>query len=212
MINALIAAIGIAFILFASELLWRTTKLKGEYARKFVHIIAGTYIAFLPFWVGYGWIMLLAIGFLLANVLNRATKIFHAIHATRRRSWGDLLLSFGIFTAAALHPEPWLFAAAILHVSLADGLAAVVGTKYGKIRYKFLDHGKSAIGSFTFYIVSFCVIASALVFGKVVVHDAGIFLIVSPLVTTSLEHASGYGTDNITLPISVLLLFSLFSV
>jgi phytol kinase len=211
MINALIAATGIAGILFASEFLWRVANLKGEFARKFVHIVAGSYIAFLPFWVSYGWIMVLAVGFVLANVFNRATNIFQAIHATKRRSWGDLLLSFGILLTATIRPDPWFFAAAMLHVSLADGLAAVIGTKYGKVRYKFLDHGKSFIGSLTFFIVSTGIIALTTVMDERAQAGAAALLLVIPLVATMLENVSGYGTDNVTLPIGVLLLLNLFS-
>lgn len=211
MINALIAAAGVAGILIASELLWRMSSLRGEFARKFVHIIAGSYIAFLPFWVSYGWIMLLAVGFIIANILNRATSIFHAIHATKRRSWGDLLLSVGILLTAALRPSPWFFAAAILHVSLADGLAAVIGTKYGRIRYKFFDHGKSIIGSVTFFIVSTGIIALTTIMDDRAQAGAAALLLVIPLIATMLENVSGYGTDNITLPLSILLLLNLFS-
>lgn len=209
MINALIAAAGIALLLIGSELLWRNIKLSDEVARKFVHIAAGSYIAFLPFWVSYGWIMLLAVGFIAANFINRATNLFHAIHATKRRSWGDLLLSIGILVTAGLRPSPWVFAAAILHVSLADGLAAVIGTKYGKIRYKFLDHGKSALGSLTFFITSVFIIALTVSYGDLNGVNGWALLLLTPLVTTALENISGYGTDNITLPLSVLLLFSL---
>ena len=64
MIQAILATIVIAVILLMSEYLWRTLHIKGEFARKFVHIIAGSFIAFLPFWVSYGWIAVLAVGFI----------------------------------------------------------------------------------------------------------------------------------------------------
>lgn len=125
MLNAILAAAGIAAILIVSEIAWRKARLRDELARKFVHICCGTFIAFLPLWVSYNWIMILAIGFVIANVINRYVDFFHAIHSVRRKSWGDVLFGVGVFIVALFQPEPWLFTVAILQVSLADGLAAI---------------------------------------------------------------------------------------
>ncbi len=211
MFQALTAAFFVGVILFVSEYLWHNTHLKGEFARKFVHIVAGSYIAFFPFWISYGWIMVLAVGFVIANLLNRYSTVFHAIHAIKRKTWGDILFGLGIFLTAALRPEPWLFTAAILHVSLADGLAAVIGARFGKHHYKFLDHVKTPIGSLTFLITSFVIVLVSVHFGHLSgTYSLSALLIFLPLLATLIVNISGFGTDNITLPMAVLLLFNTF--
>ncbi len=208
MINTLFATLVIAVILVASEVLWRKKKLRGELARKFVHIIAGTYIAFLPFWIGYGWMSLLALGFIAANLVNRYTHLFHAIHAITRLSWGDLFFGVGILLVSLLSPNKWLFAGAILQVAIADGFAAVVGLRYSKKLYKILGHTKSIIGTSTYFLLSFLIVVVTVRMGHLYVSSA-VYIFV-PLLMTALENVSGYGTDNAILPLSFLLAINFF--
>lgn len=213
MVHAASAVIIIAFILCLSEILWRKAHIKGEFARKFVHIIAGCFIAFLPFWLSYGWIELLSVGFIVANILNRYTPLFHAIHAITRKSWGDLFFGVGILLAASVRPNKWIFAAAILQVALADGLAAIVGSHYGKHKYKLFDHYKSPIGTLTFMVTSFFVTLIVLVLSNFhLQHSQVLVLTIIPLAMTILENISGYGTDNVVLPVGYLVLLYLFKV
>ena len=212
MINAVFATFVIFLMLVLSEFLWRKARIRGEFARKFVHIMAGSFIAFLPFWVSYGWVSLLAVGFIAANLLNRYTPLFHAIHAITRKSWGDLLFGFAILITSLLRPNKWLFVGAILQVAVADGLAAVVGTHYGKKPYKLFDHYKSIIGTLAFFVTSVLILTLVVTVGGVTAR-AGIislFLLI-PISMTVLENLSGYGTDNILLPLGFLLLVRVMS-
>lgn len=213
MINAIFATAIIFVLLLLSEQLWKDKQIRGEFSRKFVHVIAGSFIAFLPFWNTYGWIALLALGFIAANLLNRYTKLFHAIHTITRRSWGDLLFGTGILLAALLRPNKWIFAGAILQVALADGFAAIIGTRYGKHKYKLYGHTKSPIGTLTFYVVSLLVTALVLYFGGETVETHRIAaLIVVPATLTAVENISGYGTDNVTLPLGFLVLLKVLNI
>lgn len=205
MTSAVLATLAIALILVVSEYLWRKMRIKGEIARKFVHIIAGSFIAFLPFWVSYGWITVLSIGFIAANFVNHYTPIFHAIHAIKRRSWGDLLFGVGIFMCAVVKPNKWIFAGAILQVAFADGLAAVIGSTYSKRKYRIFDHYKSVLGSFTFLASSMLISLLVVYVGGYVSSNAIAALILIPSGLTVLENISGYGTDNVILPVTFLL-------
>jgi phytol kinase len=213
MLHAIVATACIGLILVLSEVLWRHAHIRGEFARKFVHILAGVFIAFLPFWNSYGWITLLAIGFIIANILNRYSPLFHAIHAITRKSWGDFLFAIGILVSALVRPNKWLFAGAILQVALADGLAAVIGTHYAKHRYKIVDHFKSPIGTLTFYIASVATLYFVVYLGNLssLYHTPLIYLLV-PIGMTILENISGYGSDNVFLPVGFLLLMHVLRV
>ncbi len=208
MFNSFLATLVIAAILVASEVLWRKKKLRGELARKFVHIIAGTYIAFLPFWIGYGWMSVLALGFIAANLVNRYTHLFHAIHAITRLSWGDLFFGVGVLLVSLLSPNKWLFAGAILQVAIADGFAAVLGISYSKKMYKVFGHTKSIIGTSTYFFLSLLIVVLTVRMGDLHVSSAVYVLV--PLLMAALENVSGYGTDNMILPLSFLLAMNFF--
>jgi dolichol kinase len=214
MIQAVLAAFVIAVILFVSEWGWKRSKFKDEVARKFVHIVSGSFIAFLPFWVDYTWIKVLAIGFVVANIVNRYTNWFHAIHAVPRKSWGDVLFGVGVLAVALFEPPPWLFAASILQVSLADGLAAVTGVTYGKTHGQYFLFGqpKSVIGSVTFLATSLLITALALVMHNYFANPLGLWplIIMLPLLLACAENLAVYGTDNLVLPLLTLWALSLF--
>ncbi|MBA2279119.1 hypothetical protein H0V99_01600 [Candidatus Saccharibacteria bacterium] len=214
MVSAIFAALAIAALLVLSEYAWKRAKIQDEVARKFVHITSGTFIAFLPFWVSYDWIKLLAVGFVVVNIVNRFTNSFHAIHSVQRKSWGDILFGVGVFAIAWFEPASWLFAASILQVSLADGLAAVAGVTYGKKHgsYYLLGQPKSFIGSLVFYGVSMMVISITL-FSYNYFADPlslGLVIILLPLMLACVENLAVYGTDNLFLPLATLWALSLF--
>lgn len=214
MINAFLAALGIAVILVVSEVAWKRAHIYDELARKFVHISSGVFIAFLPFWVDYAWIMVLAVGFVIANVINRYTNYFHAIHAVKRKSWGDVLFGVGVFIVAWFEPSPWLFAASILQVSLADGLAAVAGVTYGRThgRYYLFTQPKSIIGSTLFFVISMLITAGLFLVDGYFADPLTLLpvIVMLPLLLVCIENLAVYGTDNILLPVVTLAVLSLF--
>lgn len=71
MINLLIAFLGIGICLILGEILWRKRILKGEYARKFVHITSATFVAFWPLFLSNIEIALVSLLFIFALVLTK---------------------------------------------------------------------------------------------------------------------------------------------
>ncbi|MCA9348438.1 hypothetical protein KC867_03445 [Candidatus Saccharibacteria bacterium] len=214
MFNAFLATSFIGLVLFGSEFAWKRISVSDEFARKFVHIICGTFIAFLPFWVSYNWVIILAIGFIVVNIFNRYLHFFHAINAVRRKSWGDVLFGVGVLIAALFRPDTWLFAMAIMQVSLADGLAGLIGVTYGqkKGRYYLLSQPKSVIGSLTFLATSIGVMIVGIGFSTYFVDSIQMLpvIVMLPLVLTCIENISVFGMDNITLPLATLFILNLF--
>lgn len=214
MIQAILAAAIIAAILGLSEVAWKKARIRGEVARKFVHITSGVFIAFLPFWVEYHWIMVLAVGFVVANLVNRYVDFFHAIHSVRRKSWGDVLFGVGVFAVAWFEPSPWLFAMSILQVSLADGLAAVAGVTYGEKhgKYYLFTQPKTLVGSAVFLGASALIIAGGLVASSYFVDPLQLWPLVAmlPLMLVCIENLAVFGLDNLALPLATLGVLSLF--
>lgn len=214
MIQAFFAAAGIAGILVLSEVFWKKAKIKDELARKFVHISCGTFIAFLPFWINYTWIIVLSVGFIIANIINRYADVFHAIHAVRRKSWGDVLFGVGVLLVALFEPPAWLFAVAILQVSLADGLAALAGVTYGDKhgKYYLFAQPKSIIGSATFVAASILILAFAFVTVSYFADPVSLWpvLVILPLLLVCAENLAVFGMDNLALPLITLGVLNMF--
>jgi dolichol kinase len=213
MVAAITAALCIAAILIFSEFAWDRLKFRDEAARKLVHITAGTFIAFLPFWVDYIWIIVLAVGFIAVNTINHMTKTFHAILSVRRRSLGDIFLGVGVLILALFEPPAWLFAASILQVSLADGVAALAGVTYGKKHgmYYLFGQPKSYIGSAAFVLVSAIILVALFIFNSYFADPISMWpvVIMLPLMLVCIENLAVFGSDNIFLPVITVGVLSL---
>lgn len=220
MLQAFIAAIIILAVLMLSEQLRQRRVLRGELSRKFVHITNGTFIAFLPLWVPYRWIAVLAVGFIIVNVFNhllvhfdmpRAGKLAvftgaRTIQSVQRKTLGDVLFALAVLACAVAQPDWWIFAAAILQVALADGFAAVAGVTFGAwhgYRYTIFGYKKTIVGTLTFMTVSFIVLAVLLSASHSLVASGYLLLLMVCLaiILTGIENLGVYGLDNILLPV-----------
>ena len=215
MILKLIFALGpVGFVLVASEILWRTKIVKGERARKFIHILAGTWMAFWPFYLSFNEIILLSVLALALLVYSRATSLFHAIYAVKRRTYGELFYPLALIGCALLGQEAWVFTVSILLLALADGGAAVVGRFWG-VTNQYLVFGKRALrkswaGTTAYLVLAYAImIIGWLIGGNDVMGDNLLLVfILLPLGATLFENVSPYGLDNLVTPIYATLLLN----
>lgn len=212
MIRGLVfSLVAIFAVLIITEYLWRSKKLDVEISRKIIHMTTGTMIAFWPFYLTWTVIQILSLLLLIVILISFKFHIFKSIHSVKRLTRGEILFPIGVGLCALLEPAPWVFTAAILHLALADGFAAIIGVHYGKsTRYTILSHGKSLVGSTAFFITSFVILVSASLFvsENTQPYMYGWF-IWSALVLTFVENISWYGLDDITVPISVIIILTL---
>lgn len=210
MINFLIAFLGIGICLVLGELLWRKRILKGEYARKFVHITSATFVAFWPLFLNNLEIAFVSLLFILALVLTKKLKLFRSLRSVRRATYGEIWYALGIGVSALLFSDPAVFAVAVLTMALADGFAAVIGVALGKKAGQFKIYGqrKSFFGSLTFMAISFFINIVYWYFNKEALPadlQNGIFIAalsfgVSSILTLA-ELLSPKGSDNIIVPV-----------
>ena len=199
---ALIATIvGVFVLLVGSEVWFRHHRPKNEFSRKFIHIVVGSLAASWPFYLSWTEIMVLSAAFIVVVSISKYFDIFKAIHAVERPTMGEIYFALAVGLLAFITHQPWVYAVALLHMSLADGLAAVMGVTYGKSsRYQVFGHTKSVIGSLTFLVVSigllglFSWVAVPLSIGMVIMLAAG---------STLLENLGGNGLDNLLVPLVV---------
>ncbi len=194
--------------LLLNEYLWKKKILKGEGSRKFIHILIGSYGAFWPFFMTWNQIRFIAFSAVCFFLFMRASGIFHSVYSVRRKSWGDLIGPGAIGVLALFEPTKLVFAAAVLHIALADGLAAVIGTRYGKGNtYKVLWNKKSVVGTTTFIIISFNILVWLFVRGEIGFTPITLpALFIIPFSAAYIENIAPWGSDNLFVPLTVIAL------
>ncbi len=209
MLKVILCLASVALILVLAELLWRKKIITGEVQRKFTHIGCGVFIAFWPWLVSWQAIGLMGLAMFVGVVLNRISdaKFHHYSHGMERRGYGDVYFALAVVLCAAFTDEQVFFALAILTLALADGLAAIVGKKFGKkTAYKVFGQTKSLVGSMTFWLVSLSILGGGVLYAYQDIGFAGYvgLLVLLPPVLTLLENFSAGGLDNVTVPLAVL--------
>lgn len=208
LISVAAAAAGVGLLLYFGEILQTRYDYHPEITRKFVHITVATFAAFWPLFMTWGAIMLMSVLLFGGVLFSKRVALFHSIHDVHRLTWGEIFFPVSIGLCALLSSggnAAWIFAAAMLHLGLADGLAAVVGTLFGrKSRYKILGHTKSRPGTITFWLCSFMIILICGVLNGP--HVSFLTLLFLPLVATLFENIGIAGSDNILVPILIVVI------
>lgn len=203
----IVAIVVVFLILIFAEYLSRYKGVHSELTRKLVHILVGMFVAFWPLFLSWQQIQVLAVLFLVAVLLSIRYKVFNSIHAVSRNSLGEVLFAVVIGILAFIANDEWIFAAAMLHLSLADGLAAIVGLAYGDGNsYKIMGRVKSLAGSLAFFFASVAIMFWYVAFSGT--DYSVVKMLWLPVVATIAENISGEGTDNLVIPLLVALVLT----
>lgn len=202
-----ILAIAIIFILvILNEIWWRKLKRHSELSRKLVHILVGSFVAFWPYIMSTNYIRLLSLSFLVVILTSLKFNIFKSIHSVGRDSLGEIYFALSVGLITFINPSHIVYTIALLNMSLADGLAALVGTYYGMNRkYKVYGRTKTVLGSLTFFIVSLLLI---LIFVDNTGHSFNLLYVVLAGGLTLIENISPTGMDNLLVPLVTALFLS----
>jgi phytol kinase len=202
MLVTILVVIATFCILVFSEWLARAKQIHAELTRKLVHVAVGTFVAFWPFFLSWRQIQLLSLMFFIVVCLSIKLNVFRSIHAVKRNILGELLFAIVIGLLALISTNEWVFMAAMLHLSIADGLAAVIGLGWGDNNgYKVWGRTKSIAGSAAFLAASFCILAFYGIFAD---SSTSFFtLLWLPFVATAAENIAAQGTDNLVMPMLI---------
>ncbi|WP_009632043.1 diacylglycerol/polyprenol kinase family protein [Synechocystis sp. PCC 7509] len=200
-----IVVLWIGLLLLVASLLSRFGTGNSEVIRKVVHIGTGNVILFawwlhIPAFVGVGASILASI----VTFLSYRFPILPGINSVGRKSLGTFFyaVSIGILVAWFWSiNKPQYAALGILVMAWGDGLAALVGQRFGKHPYQIWDNLKSWEGSGTMAVVSF--IVCSLIFLNVQGNNWQTWIVSLnvALLATTLEAFSMYGIDNLTVPL-----------
>jgi phytol kinase len=204
--NLIFTIVLVGLVLVVAEVLWKKKMLRGEKARKFVHITVGSFVAFWPYFLSWQQIEILSFLGFMGVLLVAQTNLFHVGRDIKRRSYGELFFPLAVGMGALLQPAPIVFAAAMLHLSLADGFAALVGREYGLLhQYRVGHYTKTLAGSLTFCLSSVTIIVCTVLLSQQGLSVALLPLIIwLPLAATILENLSPMGLDNLLVPLLII--------
>ena len=222
----IVVYIYVILIFIVSEFVLNT---RPEVSRKVLHIMVGNMIFAMPFFSNT-WVMVLgltlpaSIGtFLLTDyspikIENSVTESGHALGLFFYAAiWTILII---IFTLIAPANDPkfyvWIVALAIVPMVYGDGFAALIGQKFGRLKYTVFGGQKSVEGSLTMFVIT----TVMSVFVWMVFASIGctmpefniVYIIVISAVATICEALSYGGIDNLTVPALTSILYYLVAV
>jgi dolichol kinase len=211
--------VGITILLVFNELNYRRLRAKGEITRKFAHF--ATTVATIPFpyiFSTHWYVLILAIIFAAILFITQYKGQLKSIHDVQRKSIGSYLLPLSIyitFLISCLLKDKFIYILPMLILAICDPMAAILGiniTNYnGRIKLVGHKFEKTWLGSGAFLVTSFVISIIALYFHRGV-FDLKTFWLASAVAVTSTlgELFSWHGSDNLTIPLSVVLILVLF--
>ena len=207
----------VAIIFVVAE---KVLKTRPEVSRKFLHIMVGNMIFAMPFfsdpWVMV-WFLTLPITVVLfflteyspIKIDNSVTESGHAL---------GLFFYAGIWTVliAVFSNYLWIVALAIVPMVYGDGFAALIGQKFGKIKYTVFGGTKSLEGSLTMFVITTVMSVFVwMVFTTIgyPMPEFNLFYIIAiSAVATVCEALSYGGIDNLSVPALTSILYYLVAV
>ena len=222
----IVVYIYVAVIFVVAELVLKT---RPEVSRKFLHIMVGNMIFAMPFfsdpWVMVWFLTLpitIALFFLTEyspiTIKNSVTESGHALGLFFYALIWTILIAVFAIIAPADDPKfyIWIVALAIVPMVYGDGFAALIGQKFGKLKYTVFGGQKSVEGSLTMFVIT----TVMSVFVWMVFASIGctmpefniVYVIVISAVATVCEALSYGGIDNLTVPAITAILYYLVAV
>jgi phytol kinase len=200
-----IVGLGLGAIVLLAETLHRRTATNSELARKVVHIGSGNVILVawwlkMPTWVGISASIIASIIALLSYYI----PFLPGINSVGRKSLGTFFyaISIGVLIAWFWPLQQFHYAAiGILVMTWGDGLAGLIGQKFGQHPYEVWGMKKSWEGSLTMAVTSYVVSCLILVSVQGNVWQTWLVPVAIALVATALESFSKLGIDNLTVPL-----------
>ncbi|MBD2318760.1 diacylglycerol/polyprenol kinase family protein [Phormidium tenue] len=197
-------AIWLGFVFLTSAIL-RRFKQDPELVRKVVHIGTGN-VLLIAWWLQIPtWLCVTAgVTFTAIALASHYTNILPMIHDVGRKTYGVFYyaLSITILVALFWDQHPQYAVIGVMVMSWGDGMAALIGKRFGQHTFVHLGNKRSFEGSFAMFATSLIVMLG--IFGithGIQPRDLGVAIPVAAIAAL-LEAYSPGGTDNLSVPLS----------
>jgi len=201
-ISAVAIWLGIVFL--ASQILHRF-KQDPELVRKVVHIGTG-HVLLIAWWLHIPvWICVTAgILFSAIALFSHYTSVFPMLNNVGRKTYGIFYyaLSISILVAFLWDSHPQYAVIGVMVMSWGDGMAALIGKRFGKHTFVYMGNQRSLEGSFAMFATSLLVMLCIFGFTHGIrLNDLKVAMPVAAIAAL-LEAFSPGGTDNLSVPLS----------
>ncbi len=200
------------FLLVAIHVVEHHSRLPTEYVRKLAHMGAGAIALCTPLLFDTHQPALLVTGiFTVALVIARRQGWLASLHGQTGRGAGDILFLWAAYLAFLLSEGSMvLFLTPVLVLTLADSTAALVGGRIGRTQWPRPFSGRTVEGSAAFCIVAFaCVMLMVTVYTEMSLAQGVALSVLLGITTGAAEVVAKRGWDNLTVPVSTLVLLEL---
>jgi len=213
LVMALIVA-GIYILIFLiGETVRRFIPSNVEVSRKTVHLLGGLTALSFPYVFASHWTVLaLCVSFCAIMLITKRKGILKSVHDVQRNSHGSIYYPLAVYLIFLLSSrKPVIYFISILVMSVSDALAALVGGKYGVIKFDVEGSLKSLEGSVAFLFVTFlCIHLPLLLLTNIGRAESVLIAFIIALLVTGFEAISLSGSDNIIVPFGTYFILAKF--
>ena len=197
-------AVWLGLVFLASEILHRF-KQDPELVRKVVHIGTG-HVLLIAWWLQIPtWLCVSAgVTFTAIALASHHTNILPMLNDVGRKTYGVFYyaLSITILVGLLWDHHPQYAVIGVMVMSWGDGMAALVGKRFGKHTFIYMGNKRSLEGSLAMFVTSLIVMLG--IFASchsLSARDVGVAIPVAAI-AAMLEAFSPGGTDNLSVPLA----------
>ncbi len=207
----LISIIFVFLIIGTASLMKKLNILSTEGSRKFIHIgVSNWWIIAMIFFDNNISAAIVPGLFVIINYISYKKQIFNAMERDgSKKDLGTVYYAISLLTLSLITFKnkdfAYIGALGILIMGYGDGFAAIIGTKYGKHKFKIFGNDKSIEGSLAMFLCSFLV--SIVILYMFNPFNVLLYSFILALLSTVLELLSPFGLDNLTVPLGSAMFF-----
>jgi len=189
-----------------------------ERVRKLLHVLMGLVTLSFPWLFDAAAPVLVLAGLAVVGLIGlRVFTTLRAgigavVHAVDRESLGEIYFPVAVALLFVLAKgDPILFGVPILILTLADALAALIGMRYGQVRYTTGEGEKSAEGSIAFFLVAFLSVhVPLLLFTETGRAETLLIAAILGVLLALFEAIAWRGLDNLLVPLGAFVLLKVY--
>jgi len=194
----------------------KTKQPHPELVRKLLHIGMGLVTLSFPWLFSEAWPVIvlaaLAVIGLLGVKFMKTDSISNVVHGVARESLGEIYFPISIAIIFALSDgNVILYIIPVLILTLADAVAALIGVRYGTIKYTTTDGVKSTEGSIAFFTMALlATLIPLLLFTQVGRTETLLIALIIASLVMYIEALAWKGLDNLFIPLGGFLLLKVY--
>ncbi len=205
-LGIIVSYLAIILVILTAKLFEKKGK---EASRKFIHIALGNWWLIAMYFFDNVWFAIFPPAtFVIINYISYKKDVIKVMEREKNEGLGTvyyaIALLITVIVTFGIINKPILGLVSIFIMAYGDGFAAIIGKKVKSMKYKVFDTEKSIAGSATMFVISLIIIGIYLC-----MSNSQLWIlksIICSLILTLIEAVSIKGTDNLTIPMSALVM------